>query len=257
MKATPRAPGARAGLRILLLSIAAGWPLAASAYRPFDSTDASVADKGELELELGPVGYVIQGPKRDVVAPSLVANWGFADRWEAVLEGRHFVRLAGDVQEPRLRVEDSSLTLKRVLRDGVLQGRAGPSVATEFGALLPNVHGDPGLGAIAFLLVSQRWPDLTVHWNVAAEWTRAHEPGSFVGLILEAHDAWAVRPVAEVFVESERGSTPTASGLLGAIWRASGRLSFDAAVRVARAGSVRTTELRLGLTWGFGVGFPT
>ena len=49
VKKAPRASGARAGLRLLLLSLAAAWPLAASAYRPFNSTDAAVAPKGERQ----------------------------------------------------------------------------------------------------------------------------------------------------------------------------------------------------------------
>lgn len=255
MKTAAFADPGRAAL-LAVLALVAGWPLAARAYRPFDSTDASVAGEGEVELELGPIGYVVQGRDREVVAPSLVVNWGFAERWEAVLEGRHFVQIGSDVEEPRIRVEDTSLTLKRVLRDGVLQERSGPSVATEFGALLPTVNSDPGVGAVAFLIVSQRWPDLTVHWNVAAAWTRAHEPGAFAGLILEVHDAWAVRPVAEAFVEGERGSATTVSGLVGAIGRIREGLSWDLALRRARFGRLDTTELRAGLTWAFGIGFP-
>jgi hypothetical protein len=75
-------------------------------------------------------------------------------------------------------------------------------------------------------------------------------------VILEGHDAWAVRPVAEVFAEAERGSSPTLSGLVGAIWRVRDALSFDAAVRRAREGGVGTTELRIGLTWAFKVAVP-
>jgi hypothetical protein len=89
------------------------------------------------------------GGKRHVelVAPSLVLNWGFADRWEAVLEGRHFVELRSESEEPRLRVEDTSLPLKRILREGSLQEKSGPSIATEFGALLPTINGESGVGA--------------------------------------------------------------------------------------------------------------
>ena len=43
----------RAACRVLL-ALAVAWPIAALAYRPFDSTDAAVADRGELEMELGP-----------------------------------------------------------------------------------------------------------------------------------------------------------------------------------------------------------
>lgn len=240
----------------ILVALATSWPAAASAYRPFDSTDAAVADRGDLEIELGPLGYLAQGPGKALVAPSLVLNWGFADRCELVLQGRQVVQLGGEVQEPRLRVEDAALSLKAVLRQGTLQEKTGPGVATELGALLPAANGASGFGAEWALIVSHRWPDLTVHVNGAAAWTRARQPGGSGGVVLEGHDAWAVRPVAEVFVEGERGSATMVSGLVGAIWRVREGLSFDVAVRRARAGAVDTTELRLGLTWGFEVGFP-
>ncbi|BDG07289.1 hypothetical protein [Anaeromyxobacter paludicola] len=244
------------GPLLTLVALTLSWPLAALAYRPFNSTDAAVADRGTVELELGPVGYLVQGPDRTLVAPSAILNWGFADGWEVVLEGRHFVQLGGEIHEPRLRVEDTALSVKHVLREGSLQEKPGLSVATEAGALLPTWNGESGVGAEWAGIVSQRWTDLTVHVNGAVAWTRAHEPGVFGGVILEGHHAWPVRPVAELFVESERGSPETLSGLLGAIWRFSEGLSLDAAVRRARAGGVDTTELRVGLTWGFGVGVP-
>jgi hypothetical protein len=236
--------------------LVAAWPVAASAYRPFDSTDAAVAAKGELEIELGPVGYLVQGPDEFLVAPSVIFNWGFADRWEAVLEGRNFVQIGGEPRGSRSRVEDIAFSLKSVLREGSLQEKTGLSVATELSALLPSIDGEHGTGAEWAVIVSQRWPDLTVHLNGAVAWTRAHEPGAFGGIILEGHDAWTVRPVAEVTVESERGSPTTVSGLIGTIWRARDGLSFDAGMRRAHAGGVDTTELRIGLTWAFDVGFP-
>lgn len=243
-------------LRLVWLAVAALWPVAASAYRPFNGTDAAVAAKGELELELGPLGYVVEGDDRALVTPSLVLNWGLADRWEAVLEGRHLVRLGSSIREPRLRVEDTALSVKHVLREGSLQGSGGPSVAAELGALLPTIHGEGGAGAEGTLIVSQRWPALTVHLNGAAAWTRSHSPAGFVGIILEGRDAWTIRPVAEAFIERERDSPTTISGLLGTIWRVSDGVSLDAAVRRARAGGVGTTEVRFGLTWAFGVGVP-
>jgi hypothetical protein len=255
VKTTFRARGARAGLRVMLLSLTA-WPVGAHAYRPFNSTDAAVAAKGEVEIEFGPIGYQREGSAEMLVAPSVILNWGFADRWEAVLEGRHLVEVGSTIEEPRSRVEDTALSLKGVLREGSLQERRGVSIATELSVLLPTIHGDPGVGAEAALIVSQRWPDLTLHVNGAAAWTRAHNPGTFGGIILEVHDSWAVRPVAELFVEGERDLPTTVSGLLGTIWRVSERLSLDAAVRLARAGGVNTTEIRAGLTWGFSVGFP-
>jgi hypothetical protein len=239
----------------LLLSLLAAWPLGARAYRPFNSTDAAVAAKGEVEIEFGPLGYLREGSDKMLVVPSLILNWGLADRWEVVLEGRNVVALGSEVQE-RVRVEDIAFSLKGVLREGSLQGKHGVSVATELSVLLPTINGDDQVGAEGALIVSQRWPELTVHVNGAPEWSRAHKPGAFLGIIAEGHDAWTVRPVAEVFVEGERDSPTTVSGLLGTIWRVSDRLSLDAAVRLARAGGVNTAEIRAGLTWGFSVGFP-
>jgi hypothetical protein len=241
--------GSAAALALLL-------PATAHAYRPFDSTDAAVADRGALELELGPLGYLAEGPDRALVAPSLVVNWGFAERWELVLEGRHLVALGAEPEGPRLRVEDTALSAKRVLREGSLQDRPGPSVATELGLLLPTVNGEPGMGAEGALILSQRWPDLTAHLNVGVVWTRAHEAGLLAGVILEGHDAWPVRPVAELLLEAVRDRPTAVSGLVGAIWRVREALSLDLAVRRARAGNVDTTELRAGLTWAIELGFP-
>ena len=240
----------RATASLLLLAA-----LPARAYRPFNSTDAAVADPGKIEIEAGPLGLLTEGSNRFVVAPSLILNWGFAERWEVVLEGRHFVRIGSNRSaEPRRRVDDSALSLKTVLREGVLQEKGGPSLAAELGALLPAIHGEGGAGVELAVIASERWEALTVHLNGAASWTRAHAPGYFGGLILEGHDAWTLRPVTEVFVEGERDLPVTVSWLGGAIWRLQDDFSLDAALRLARSGGANTTEIRAGLTWEFGVG---
>jgi len=150
-----------------------------------------------------------------------------------------------------------ALSLKTVLREGSLQDKGGISVATELSALLPAVNGESGAGAAGALILSRRWDAATVHLNGAASWTRAHVLGLFGGLIAEGHDAWTVRPVAEFFLEGERDLPIAVSVLAGAIWRLREDLSLDAALRLARAGGVDTTEIRAGLTWGFATGFPS
>jgi hypothetical protein len=241
----------------LALAACLALPPAARAYRPFDSTDAAVAERGQVEIELAPFGLVQEGSDQWLVAPSMILNWGFADRWELVLEGRHFVHLGAAGPEPRLRIADAALSVKTLLREGSLQDQDGLSVATELSALLPTVNGDDGAGAAGALIVSRRWDAATVHLNGAVSWRRSHELGLFGGLIAESPDAWTVRPVAEVFLEGERDLPITLSGLLGAIWRLRNDLSLDAALRLARVGGVDITELRAGLTWGFAAGFPS
>jgi hypothetical protein len=62
-------------------------PRTAHALRPFDSTDASVADRATCEVELGPVGYFTEVDGRFLVAPMAVVNFGLTDRLELVVEG--------------------------------------------------------------------------------------------------------------------------------------------------------------------------
>ena len=117
-------------------------------------------------------------------------------------------------------------------------------VAVELSALVPTVRDDEGFGASIALVGSRRWRELTVHLNGAAAWTRTHAPGAFAGVIVEGPDAWPVRPVGEASVDAERGVPWMRAALVGAIWRASETLSFDAGVRGARAGGETTKELQ-------------
>lgn len=223
----------------------------ALAYRPFDSTDADVAKPGEFELELGPVGRLREGDRRFLVAPAVVANFGLSGERELVIEGRREVARQAEPDEAHSALIDNGVFIKQVLRRGVLQDASGPSVATEYGVLLPDVHGEHGSGLSAAGIVSQRTPALTVHLNGALAITREHEPDAFLGVILEGPHAWRMRPVAEVFTERARAAERIDSVLVGAIWRAREDLSLDTGVRSARAGAAAVHELRLGLTWTF------
>jgi hypothetical protein len=128
-----------------LLSLAATRSSAAAlAYRPFDGTDAAVADPGEIEIELARAGYLREGPEHTLIAPAARFNYGVAPAWEAVLEGQAGHGLSASARRSRL-VGNAAL-LKHVLREGSLQDSPGPSIATEFGLLLPGISDEPGLG---------------------------------------------------------------------------------------------------------------
>lgn len=222
----------------------------ALAYRPFDGTDADVADRGEVELELGPVGYLHEGDRDFVIAPDAILNFGLTKRWEVVLEGQHRIRSDQRSGEARHQLTDTAAFLKGVLREGDLQGRPGPSIALEFGALLPTIHDESGVGAAVLLAASRRWNAVTLHVTGEIALERSGDITRFGGLILEGPERWRVRPVIELFVEGDAGdSFPVRSALVGAIWEASDMLSFDCGVRVARSEGETDYELRAGLTW--------
>jgi hypothetical protein len=220
-----------------------GW-----AYRPFDGTDAAVADVGEVEIELQPAGLLQERAQSTLIAPFVVYNYGFAERWEFVAQGQ--------AETPLSAAGPSGLTnagvfLKYVLEPGVLQDKPGASIATEFGPLLPGINGDPGLGFSWAGIVSQRWDWGTIHLNVETNLTRDQHGELFLDAIIEGPFKWPIRPVAEVFYDNDFGVAQEFSGLIGAIWQVRDTLSFDVALRHALINSRPVNELRAGVTFGF------
>lgn len=220
----------------------------AFAFRPFDGTDAAVAATGTMEVELQPAGRLHDDFGTTLLAPVTRLNFGLTEGWEGVLEGL--------VQSPLSPSGPSSLSaagafLKGVIRPGSLQDKPGPSVATEFGVLLPDSIGDSGFGASAAWIVSQRWDWGAVHVNAATTLTREHHGDIFLGTIIEGPGKWTVRPVAEVFYEKEFGQFETVSGLVGLIWQVNEDVAVDVAVRHAITNARPVDELRAGVTFGF------
>jgi len=231
----------------------------ARAYRPFDGTDADVAELGTFELELGPVHWYSQSEGHYLIAPATVLNLGYAPGWEFVVDFQNFVgleRVPGVAQD---RLLDTDVFTKAVLLPGsVQQVGPGPSVAMELGPLLPNVNGERGFGASCNVIVSERWRGLTVHLNTWFQLTRGDLHADwFEGVIVEGDVDRDVRPVSEWFVEHEFvAGVTTLSGLVGAIWRPWEGLDFDVGLRQASIGGERASEVRLGLTWTLGVWSP-
>jgi hypothetical protein len=221
------------------------------AYRPFDGTDASVAEPGEFEVELGPLGRLREGPESAWIGPAVVANWGLGEGRELVLEGK--VRtLEGEASEAdRTSLVDDALCLKQVHRRGSLQDPSGISIASECGVLLPNMRGASGTGATCAAIASHRMPAATIHVNAALSFTREHDTARFTSVILEGHHIAGLRPVMELAHEHENRGPTTRSALAGVIWRAKEGLAFDAALRGGRSGGEEIREIRLGLTWAF------
>jgi hypothetical protein len=160
-------------------------------------------------------------------------------------------------------MEDSSksslvgngLFLKAVLREGSLQGQPGPSIATEFGFLLPGINDDPsrGTGGSVAGIVSQQWPWMTVHLNAAVAITRQQTADAFFGVIVEGPREWPLRPVAEIFYERDFGGLTTTSALVGAIWQVRDNIAFDLGLRGAQLNDQPLREVRFGVTFGFPV----
>jgi hypothetical protein len=243
-------------MRVPPLTVAAVLVAAAPAfaYRPFDGTDAAVAERGQLEVELGPVQPLREGSDTFLIVPAVVANFGFAEGFEVVLEGRHHVLLgAPSANVPRTRLADTALSVKTVVRRGELQDQDGPSVAMEVGVLLPTVNDEPGVGAQTTVIVSRRFSIAVLHVNAGIAYNRAHNVELVGSMIVEGPPAWRVKPVLELFSEDDLAGPFAATVLAGVIWLASDSLSFDAGLRIGRAAGQPLSEGRLGLTFAIDV----
>ena len=243
-----KAVEAVAALAVAAVSL---WGGEAVAYRPFDGTDAAVADTGDVEIELGPVEYLREGAEHMLFAPDLRVNYGFALGWEASLEGDVSHGLTAGI--PGTSMIAGEALLKVVLREGGLQEKPGPSIATEFGVLLPGINDEHGTGAILTGIASQRWDWGTIHSNVQIELTREQHVDYFLDTIIEGPRAWPVRPVAETFYESDVSLFRTGSALVGAIWQVQDNIAVDFGLRGARTNGQTAGEIRAGVTFAFGV----
>jgi hypothetical protein len=224
-------------------------PDRADAYRPFDGTDADVAEPMVFELELGPVQYYRRGSQNFLITPALVLNLGLFEGTELVIDANQFVAL-GDLEPGVSRVSflGDDVLVKHVFREGTLQEKTGVSIAAEGGVLTPEINGTAAFGASLDVITSYRWSWGTFHWNEWFQFTREHEADLFSGIILEGPYDWTVRPVAELFYDKDFAADQTGSVLLGAIWTARDGLWFDVGLRGARTGDEYAAEARLGLT---------
>ena len=163
----------------MLLLFSAPW---AWGYRPFVSTDAAVADVKEMEIELGYFNLERERGKNTFIVPKAVLNYGLVRNLELVGEFA--------VEEPRhgpVRLADPALSLKAVLKEGVLQEKNGISLAVEAGPLLPatnreeNRFGFEGIG-----ILSGKLDALTYHVNFGGGVDRAQtNPFMVWGVIAE------------------------------------------------------------------------
>src|SRR3954463_10673253 len=97
----------------------------AHAYRPFDGTDADVAELGEFELELGPAQVLHEDGRNFLITPT-VLNLGILPRTELVVDLMGSMPFRpqpagiGVRGEARYAIRDTDVFLKFLLRKGGL-----------------------------------------------------------------------------------------------------------------------------------------
>jgi hypothetical protein len=221
----------------------------AAAYRPFVSTDAAVAETREVEVELGYFTVDRTDGSTVYTVPEVVLNYGLVEDVEVVGE----FGLAEQAGE-ELQVADPEISLKTVLKDGVLQDKPGVSVAVETGLVLPStVEGERRFGFEVVGIVSEQLSPVMFHLNVGGGIDRAESnPLVIWGLIAEIPAHPRLRLVSEVNGESTEGEAAQDSGLLGFIWQPLGPEFFwDLGVRKGFSHAVSDWGVTTGLTFSW------
>ena len=229
---------------ILVLSPATGF-----GYRPFVSTDAAVADVKEIEVEIGYFNLERDRGKNTFIVPKVVLNYGLIRNLEVVGEFA--------VEEPRhrsARLVDSALSLKAVLKEGVLQEKDGVSFAVEAGPLLPSTNKEENrFGFEGIGILTGRLNALTYHVNFGGGVDRAQtNPFMIWGIIAELPVVERLRLVGEINGESVRRNSPDNSALIGFIWNSPlSNVSIDAGLRRGISSKAADWMFTTGLTFSF------
>ena len=227
-------------------------PCVAWGYRPFVSTDAAVADVKEMEIELGYFNLERAKGRNAFIIPKVVLNYGLIRNLELVGEF--------GVEEPThgsVRLADPALSLKGILKEGVLQEKSGVSVGVEAGPLLPSTNKEENrFGFEAIGIVTGKLSALTYHLNFGGGVDRARSNPFLVwGVIAELSIIPKVRLVGEINGESVRGNSPDNSALIGVIWEPPlPKIAIDAGIRRGISSRAPDWLFTTGLTLSFSLG---
>jgi hypothetical protein len=231
-------------LACLVLLASSAW-----GYRPFVSTDAAVAERARIEIELGYLTLVRTQGEHTFMIPLVVVNYGLAQTLELVGEFK-----GEEAPETGPQLIDPALSLKAVLREGILQEKAGVSVAVEMGLLLPStMPGERKLGFEGVGIVSHRVSPFTFHLNIGGGVDREEtRPFGVWGVITALPIGATVRLVGEVNGESVHGEAANNSGLLGVLWQPPWlKAVVDAGIRRGFSRGAPDWLFTTGLTFSF------
>ena len=229
---------------LLLFSPPVAW-----GYRPFVSTDAAVADLKEMEIELGYFNLERERGRNTFIVPKAVLNYGLFRNLELVGEFA--------VEEPTrgsVRLADPAVSLKAILKEGVLQEKSGISFAVEAGPLLPSTSKEENrFGFEASGILSGKLDAFTYHVNFGGGVDRAQtNPFLVWGVIAELAITPKLRLVGEINGESVRGNPPDNSALIGFIWKSPlSNVSIDAGIRRGISSAAADWMFTTGLTFSF------
>jgi hypothetical protein len=233
---------------VLILPAPQAW-----GYRPFIGTNAAVADFKEIEFQLGYFGVERMEGKTSLDVPQIELDYGILNNFEVESEFEVVEPLDGqDIQ-----LVDPTLSLKAILKQGILQDKSGVSIAVLGGALLPStVQEERKFGFQGVGILSDKLSRFTFNLNLGGGLDRENRNPFFSwGLIVELPITPKLRLGGEVDGEVVKEKSVDNSGLIGAIWQSPWeKVSFDLGIRKGISGGALDWQLTTGLTLSFSLG---
>ena len=220
----------RLGLGGLYAFVALCWSPVASAQF-FAASDADVVGAGEVE------GETIAESGVDGEAPLALAM-GLSPNWEAAISGEQTP--LGEVALPH-RFIGSSISVKRLVVPGSLQGAEGFSAALEVSWELPDTR-----ALRSALALSRQGSWATLHLNGALSRGADGVVAPELLTLIEGPPSWSLRPAIELYTDP--GDVLATGSRWGVVWELSDRLALAAgAARQHQADAA--TEYGFGLSW--------
>ncbi|KKL83814.1 hypothetical protein LCGC14_1970940, partial [marine sediment metagenome] len=204
----------------------------------------------ELEIEFGLLGTSHNEGIDEIAVPSLILNYGIMKNWEIV--GEFDVQVYKETEGRNGELKEPALFLKGVLNEGIMQNQRGPSIAVEFGVLLPSsVKGERNTGLEGIGILSGEISNLVYHLNFGGELDRKDfKLNGIWGAILEYPFDDKFRVVGEINGTFQSRGLPSNSGLIGFIWEL-GEIDLDFGIRRGFSSTASDWELTTGITLFF------
>jgi hypothetical protein len=231
---------------ICMLVLSFFLPRLSWAYRPFESTEAEIEEKRQTELEWGFFRYENEGTTDRVISPDFQLDYGIADQWELTGQGRLQIY---DEEGRNLEILEPEIFVKRLIREGSMQDKTGPSLAAEFGPQLPSTkENERSFGLHALGISSYEFAGIMNHLNLGLEQDREDFKSNFIwGTILEYPSKGKYRLVSEFNGRAIYSHAPENSALIGAILDLE-KAKWDIGARKGLSESSPDWELTAGVT---------
>lgn len=223
----------------------------ASAYRPYETFDASVNTVNQFEAQIGVFDISKEGAVSTITTPTWNCSYGPIKNIDFGFEGQLQVYTSDNSRNVEL--IEPIVYVDYQLRRGVLMGETGPSIMLEWDLILPStVRGQRDVGFDSYIAASYVYKDIATHVNAGLVFDQINFNAGFNwGVIVEYPFTAPFRVGVDFNGTTTYSQKPEIVGTVAAIWTV-GFAAFDVAARMGLTDASQDWEITTGVTLTFG-----